>query len=99
MSLPPNELPEIGVEPDPAPDPAPDPFVARSIRECLDRLAKRPLQAIRARIHLGHAMSDRDLARAAGMTLNTFLQNIVRARRQLGPCLERKGVPLHETAS
>jgi hypothetical protein len=32
------------------------------------------------------------------MTLNTFLQNIVRARQQLAKCLSARGVDLQEIA-
>jgi hypothetical protein len=31
-----------------------------------------------------------------GMTTNTLLQNIVRARRQVARCLEGKGIPREE---
>jgi len=71
-------FPEPAVEP----DPPPDPFLARLIRRCLGRLAPRPREAIRARMKEGHLLADAALAEGLGMSLNTFLQNIVRGRRQ-----------------
>lgn len=79
-----------------APEPPSDPALARAIRDCLDRLAGQPLKAIRARIELGHQMADKVLAQMLGMTTNTLLQNIVRARRQIADCLEGKGIPREE---
>jgi DNA-directed RNA polymerase specialized sigma24 family protein len=90
--LPTGELPDIPVEPDPSPDPA----LARLIRLCLDRLPGRPRHALEARIEEGHRQDDRTLAGRLGMTLNTFLQNVVRGRRQLAACLEENGAPLDE---
>jgi len=78
------------------PDPPSDPALARAIRDCLSRLAGQPLKAIRARIEFGHQMADKALAPLLGMTTNTLLQNIVRARRQIAGCLEGKGVPREE---
>ncbi len=37
-------------------------------------------------------MPDRSLAEALGMRLNTFLQNVARARRLLADCLREAGV-------
>ena len=37
---------------------------------------------------------DRSLAERVGMKLNTFLQNVTRARRLLADCLRRRGVDL-----
>jgi hypothetical protein len=53
---------------------------------------------MRARLADGHHQDDSALARHLGMTLNTFLQNIVRARQQLAKCLGAKGVELQEIA-
>ena len=86
------ELPEVPVDPAPAPDPA----LARLIRFCLERLPPRPRQALEARIEEGHRADDGALARGLGMKVNTFLQNVVRGRRQLAMCLEENGVPLEE---
>lgn len=92
--LPPEDLPEH----DPEPEPAPDPFLRRAIRECFEKLARKPRQALSARMSEGHRRDDRELALALGMTANTFLQNIVRARRQLGECLGARGIRVHEVA-
>jgi len=83
-------LPEGRVEPDP-----PDPALRRAIRECMDRLPAKPRSAISARVRDG-MLPDRDLASGLRMKVNTFLQNIVRARRLLRDCLRRRGVPLEE---
>ncbi len=94
-SLPPEDLPETPVEPIPPPDPG----LRRAILECVERVAKKPLQALRARLTYGVLLSDREIARRVGMTVNTFLQNIVRARKQVADCLARKGIPLGEVLS
>jgi DNA-directed RNA polymerase specialized sigma24 family protein len=94
LHLPPEELPEVPV----APEPPPDPSLRRAIRECFDRLAKQPLLALRARLAEGHHRDDGALAKQLGMTLNTFLQNIVRARQQLAKCLGARGVDVQEIA-
>ena len=66
------------------------------IEECLGRIAGRPLAALRARLANGHRLPDHEVASQIGMKVNTLLQNVVRARRQLAACLESKGVPLQE---
>lgn len=83
-----DELPEMRVVPQ-----LPDPALRRAIHECLDRLPEQPKTALNARIEDGH-LPDRDLAQGARMKLNTFLQNIVRARRLMAKCLEDRGVNL-----
>jgi DNA-directed RNA polymerase specialized sigma24 family protein len=93
--LPPEDLPEPVLEPDPVSDPG----LRRAIVECLKKVAAKPLQALRARMDLGGVIADRDIAEGIGMTLNTFLQNIVRARKQVAGCLERGGIPLPELLS
>jgi len=90
--LPPEDLPEPVIEP----DPPPDPLLARAIRECFGKLAGRPLAALRARLDARPTQSDKALASLLGMTANTFLQNIVRARRQLEKCLAGRGIALRE---
>ena len=82
--------PELAVEPAPQPDPG----LARAIRECIEGLPARLRAALLRRIGEGHALPDRALAEALGLTLNTFLQHIVRARKRLADCLARKGVEL-----
>ncbi len=73
----------------------PDPALRKAITECIERLPKQPQKALTARINEGH-LPDHDLARKARMKLNTFLQNIVRARRLFADCLEKRGVRLQE---
>lgn len=90
--LPPEEMPEPALEPGPLPDPA----LRRILRACLERLTGRPGDALRARIQDGFSGHDRTLAESLGMRLNTFRQNIVRARRKLAACLSENGAPLEE---
>lgn len=84
--------------PEPAvqPAPVPDAGLRRVILRCLGRLPTMPGRAIRARLLNHDCAPDRDIARRAGMQLNTFLQNIVRARRHLRKCLESHRVRLQE---
>ena len=90
--LPPEDMPEVPT----LPEASSDPRLAQVIAECLGRIAGRPLAALRARMDRQGHMPDRQIAKDLGMTLNTFLQNIVRARRQLAECLTRRHVPLEE---
>jgi DNA-directed RNA polymerase specialized sigma24 family protein len=92
LLLPPEEWPEPSAEPEPPSDPG----LRKAISECLTRLAAKPSQAFQARMRRGGLFSDSELAAQVGMTLNTFLQNIVRARKQVASCLARKGIPLQE---
>jgi len=89
---------ESGENPGPSvePEPPPDPGLRRAIRDCLDRLSRKPAAALAARLRGEGAEPDRVLAERVGMTLNTFLQNIVRARRLLAECLESKGISTRE---
>jgi len=84
------------VVPDAAP--RPDPALRRAIWECLKRLPRQPLQALQARLRSQGLEPDRDLAAARGMRLNTFLQNVSRARKALRKCLESRGVDLRGVA-
>jgi len=93
--LPPEDLPEAAVDPEPPSDPG----LRRAITECLARVAAKPRKALRARMDFGGLMPDRDIAQSLRMTLNAFLQNIVRARRQVAACLGRKGISLEEALS
>lgn len=90
--LPPEELPEIPVDPAPVSDPK----LRRLIQDCLKRVAGAPLRALEARLNLGDRLPDHSIAAMIRMTKNTFLQNIVRARRQVAECLEKQGVRLNE---
>jgi len=82
---------EIAVPP---PKPA-DTGLRRAILGCLERLRGAPAKAIGARLSAG-ARSDYELASELRMKLNTFLQNVVRARRALAECLRGKGIVVEE---
>lgn len=69
----------------------PDPLLRRVIAACRERLPGKPGAALDARLQ-GAGKPDRDLAQALGMQLNTFLQNVTRARKLLGECLGKHGV-------
>jgi RNA polymerase sigma factor (sigma-70 family) len=83
-------LPAEAIEP----DPPPDPHLRRIALACIDRLPRRPREAILARIEGEGKLSDRALAFALKMTQNTFFQNITRARKLIARCLERQGIKL-----
>ena len=88
-------------DPEPAPDwvdPLPDPALGRAIRECLARVPSKPFEALQARLRSRGLVPDRDLAAQAGMRLNTFLQNVTRARNALRRCLESRGIDLRGVA-
>jgi RNA polymerase sigma-70 factor (ECF subfamily) len=70
----------------------PDPMLRRAIGECRDKLPARPRQALDARLAGAGGQADDDLAAGLGMRLNTFLQNVTRARQLLADCLARRGV-------
>jgi DNA-directed RNA polymerase specialized sigma24 family protein len=76
----------------------PDPALRVAIFDCLARLPGRPREALSARLR-GGGSPDRELAASLRMKRNTFLQNIVRGRRLLAACLERRGVRLKEILS
>jgi DNA-directed RNA polymerase specialized sigma24 family protein len=88
-----DRLPEGTIDPE-----MPDPGLRRAIFECIERLPKQPRKALGARIQDG-GRPDRELALTLRMKLNTFLQNIVRARRLMAACLEKRGVRLEEIRS
>jgi len=75
------------------PDPPADDRLRRTVRDCMEKLPPRPREVLRLRLS---GRPDRDLARSLAMKLNTFLQNVVRARRLLADCLERSGIRLEE---
>jgi DNA-directed RNA polymerase specialized sigma24 family protein len=87
-----DELPEPSV----APDPPSDPGLRKAILECFQEIAPKPLKALRARIEFGSFRDDRSIAQLLRMRVNTFRQNLGRARQQLEECLRGKGVPLEE---
>lgn len=77
-----------------APAGPPDPMLRRAIGECRDKLPARPRQALDARLTSAGGKADDELAAEAGMRLNTFLQNVTRARQLLADCLTRRGVAI-----
>ena len=79
-------------EPSIEPEPPADLGLLRAIKDCLSRLTGKPREALLARLARGHEAHDRDLAASLGMAVNTFLQNIVRARKAVATCLDGKGV-------
>ncbi len=93
--MPTEDLPEIAV---PA-SPVPDQGLRQMIHDCLQLLAGAPLKAMEARLEHGDRFSDHAIAEMIRMTKNTFLQNVVRARRKVSGCLEKRGVRLDEVLS
>jgi DNA-directed RNA polymerase specialized sigma24 family protein len=71
---------------------APDPLLRRAIGECRDKLPARPRQALDARLESAGGHRDDELAAGVGMRLNTFLQNVTRARQLLADCLGKRGI-------
>ncbi len=74
----------------------PDPLLRSLIAACRERLAARPRAALEGRLAAGGAEGDAAVAARLGMRVNTFLQNVSRARRALAECLRRAGVPAAE---
>jgi RNA polymerase sigma-70 factor (ECF subfamily) len=90
-----HEVPEDPEAAPPSINPRPpDPLLRRAIRRCIEALPKQPAAALGKRLRSQGATPDRDLAAELGMRLNTFLQNVTRARRLVAECLERAGVAL-----
>ena len=82
------EAPEEHAEPT-----VPDPMLRQAIAACREKLPGKPATALTARLD-GPGTPDPTLATAVGMKLNTFLQNITRARKLLAECLKRRGIDL-----
>ena len=76
----------------------PDPLLRRAIEECRRALPSQPAAALSARIESAGAEPDQLLAARLRMKLNTFLQNVGRARKLLAACLHKRGVDLQELA-
>jgi DNA-directed RNA polymerase specialized sigma24 family protein len=87
------DLPEGSYDPEPG-----DPALARAIADCFRRLPDKSRRALGARLE-GDCLPDRMLAERLRMRLNTFLQNIVRARKSMEKCLKGRGVRLEEVMS
>ncbi len=79
-------------EPSVDPAPLPDQGLMQAIMDCVSRLRGKPREALLTRLASGHEQSDRDTAASLGMAVNTFLQNVVRARKLVAACLEGKGL-------
>jgi RNA polymerase sigma-70 factor (ECF subfamily) len=75
----------------PAEPEAPDPMLRELIAWCRHKLPPKPAAALQARLDSGGGEPDSTLAERVGMRLNTFLQNIKRARELLAECLRRRG--------
>ncbi len=90
--LPEEDMPEGD---DGAAPPLPDPFLRELIQRCIEALPAALKRAILVRIELGHRLAA-EQAQRARMTVNTFHQNVTRARRGLDACLETSGVREHE---
>lgn len=71
---------------------APDPFLREAVARCRAELRGQTAKALNARLDDAGAVVDHDLAKRVGMRLNTFLQNITRARKLLEICLRKRGV-------
>jgi RNA polymerase sigma-70 factor (ECF subfamily) len=85
------------IEGETPPEPRPalsDPWLRECIKECLRRLPRQPRRALLARIGDAGSAVDSVLAQGLGMRLNTFLQNITRARKLVAECLRRHRVDL-----
>lgn len=70
----------------------PDPHLRGALERCREKLPEKPGVAMTARLTV--ADDDHALAASVGMSLNTFLQNVTRARRFLAECLKKAGVDL-----
>lgn len=71
----------------------PDPMLRELIAKCRQALPGKPAVAMTARLD-GAGQPDKTLASMLGMKLNTFLQNVTRAKKLLAQCLDRHGVDL-----
>lgn len=76
------------------PGPAPDPLLRQRIEDCIGRLPRQPGRALARRLSSAGSQADAALAAAVGMRVNTFLQNIARARKLVAECLARHGIDL-----
>jgi DNA-directed RNA polymerase specialized sigma24 family protein len=90
-------LAEVDAQAAVAPD-LPDPLLRRAIARCRAALPGQPAAALGQRLAASGGEDDLTLATRVNMKLNTFLQNVTRARRLLRLCLERAGVSLEGLA-
>jgi RNA polymerase sigma-70 factor (ECF subfamily) len=82
----------LQAEPDPHGWVPPDPLLRKVLQDCHEALPDKPKEAMGARLASQGGEADEVLAQRLHMRLNTFLQNITRARRLLAGCLEKHGV-------
>jgi DNA-directed RNA polymerase specialized sigma24 family protein len=73
-----------------------DPLLRRAIEECRRALPDKPAAALEARLESAGGEPDQLLAARLRMKLNTFLQNVTRARKLMAACLQKHGVDLEE---
>jgi RNA polymerase sigma-70 factor (ECF subfamily) len=78
----------------PPPDRWRDPLLAGAIADCRRQLPQKPAQALQARLDSEGSEPDERLAARLRMRRNTFVQNVIRARRFLADCLRRRGIDL-----
>ena len=71
---------------------APDPLLRHAIEVCRGKLPKQPRAALAARVEAAGGDPDERLAERLHMKLNTFLQNVGRARKLVAECLARHGI-------
>jgi hypothetical protein len=72
-----------------------DPRLRVLIQGCTELLPAKPKEALVERLRFGGVQSDQQIAQRLKVKLNTFLQNVTRARI-LADCLARHGVNLEE---
>ena len=71
----------------------PDPLLVRALTRCREKLRGPPAAALGARLEGGG--SDAVLAERVGMSRNTFLKNVGRARKLLLACLSARGIEVN----
>jgi DNA-directed RNA polymerase specialized sigma24 family protein len=69
-----------------------DPGLRGNIQRCSEKLPHKPGRALAARLASAGGEPDEVLAERLTMQLNTFHQNLARARKLLAECLRRAGI-------
>jgi RNA polymerase sigma-70 factor (ECF subfamily) len=69
-----------------------DPGLREKIERCSEKLPDKPGRALAARLASAGGEPDELLAERLTMQLNTFHQNLARARKLLAECLRRAGI-------
>ena len=72
----------------------PDPHLRAAVAACHAKLPGQPREAIGARLESGGVDDDATIAQRLGMKVNTFLQNVTRARKLIAECLKKRGIDL-----